>query len=94
MVDSEFDESLVCLSASGGGDRDTGYGYIENLYYNNLMLIDYEDESYDFSNLKMLDFKWVEGNRKFTIGNPNAGFDTTKVYDVWELYNEKKNSKK
>ena len=94
MTDCEFDESLVSYDIGLGGCHEQGFGYKEHLIYNKVWLIDYEDMHSDQDYSERLDFKWVEGKRKFTIGNPNAGFDTTKVYDVWELYNEKKNSKK
>ena len=41
---------------------------------------------------KDLGLKWEEGKRKFTITNKSAGFDTEKVYDIMELYEEKKNN--
>ena len=44
------------------------------------------------SDAEHLGLKWKEGKRKFTISNKNAGFATDRVYDIMELYEEKKDN--
>ena len=92
MAEEVFNEALLKEQGSGGGDRDTGYGYLHIITYNGVELLKHEDESYSSDGLEYLDIEWLEGRSKFRIGNPKCGFPTDKVYDIMEMYAAAKNS--
>ena len=65
-----------------------GYMIGETITYNGVLLMDHEDEGCSTDSCHWLGVEWQEGKRKFTIRNKNAGYDTEKVYDIMELYEE------
>ena len=94
MSEEEFNEKLVIHDIAYGGDHDQGFGCVEDIFYDNVCIITHEDMGSANTKHYNLNLKWVEGKRKFIIRNEKSGFDTSKVYDVWELYQQKKGSKK